>query len=71
MSSSVEFEQRTIDSTEDLLTAIYIQQSRTYDVLMSLLAAEHPDIALELMNNHAAGVIVTPAPALRGEDATD
>jgi hypothetical protein len=68
MSSQTEFEQRTIDGTEDLLTAIYIQASRMYDVLFTLLTADHPELAQSLIKLHEDGVIVTPQPALRGDE---
>lgn len=61
-------EETEISSTEDLLTAIYIQQSRIYDVLVRLLMLQDEDSALKMVDEHARGGLYGPPPALVGED---
>lgn len=57
-----------IQSMQELLAGIYIQNLRVYDVLMTLLALENPEKANELEQIHTEGRIVGPDPALKIED---
>lgn len=59
-------ETKELDSLEDLLTAIYIQQSRVYDVMLAILALSSEETAETLMKLHAEGDLMSPPPALKG-----
>ncbi len=61
-------ESKEIDNIEDLLTAVYIQTSRLYDVMMTLLGLQNEQAALELATRHEQGILIGPAPALKGTD---
>jgi hypothetical protein len=61
-------EERGLDDSVDLLTAIYIQQSRMYDVIVALLSETNPEMAARIVTAHAAGEILGPVPALKGAD---
>jgi hypothetical protein len=61
-------DEKQITDLEDLVTALYIQTSRIYDVLVTLLAIQNPDEAMQLLEQHKEGIIVTPVPALKGDD---
>jgi hypothetical protein len=61
-------EEKTLESTEEILTAIYIQQSRMYDVLLLLLGLQSQELVETIMNKHAVGELLSPPPALKGTD---
>jgi len=61
-------EEREIDDVTDLLTAIYIQQSRMYDILVRMLMLQDQDVALSMVEAHAKGELYGPPPALVGEN---
>lgn len=64
-------ESKEIESIEDLLTAIYIQNSRLYDVMVRLLMLQDQESALAMVEAHAKGELYGPPPALIGEEATE
>lgn len=61
-------ENRDITDIQDLLTAIYIQQSRTYDVLLAILSGQDKPLAASIIEQHAAGQLLSPPPALIGDE---
>ena len=57
-----------IQSMQELLAGIYIQNLRVYDVLMALLVLQNREVANSLEELHAEGKVVGPDPALKVED---
>lgn len=64
-------EERELNDAVDLLTAIYIQQSRVYDVLVALLSETNPQLASTIVTAHGAGEILGPVPALKGTEENE
>jgi hypothetical protein len=66
-------EQRLLDNEIDLLTAVYIQMSRIYDLMYVIADASGVDKEklAEIQKLHGAGNILTPPPALAAEEAAD
>jgi len=66
-------EQRLLDNEIDLLTAIYIQSSRIYDLMYILADASGVDKEklAEIQKLHGEGNILTPPPALAAEENED
>lgn len=54
---------------QELLSAIYIQLARNYDLLC--LIAKDEDKVLELHQRHTEGKVFAPAPALVMDDNND
>jgi hypothetical protein len=61
-------EEKTLEGVDEILTAIYIQQSRMYDVLLLLLGLQSQELVETIMNSHEKGVLLSPPPALKGTD---
>lgn len=61
-------EEREIDDVTDLLTAIYIQQSRVYDILVRMLMLQDQEVAIAMVEAHEKGELYGPPPALVGEN---
>lgn len=59
-----EVEHYTNDNILEMLTAIYITQRRTYDVLARLLYNLDEEEANTLIRIHAEGGFVTPEPSM-------
>lgn len=66
--SGDEMSDEQIQSMQELLAGIYIQNLRIYDVLMSMFSLKHSGRADELEKLHAEGKILGPDPALNVED---
>ncbi len=66
--SGDEMSDEQIQSMQELLAGVYIQNLRIYDVLMSMLAIQNPGRADELEKLHSEGKILGPDPALNVED---
>jgi hypothetical protein len=61
-------ENKDITDIQDLLTAIYIQQSRAYDVLLAILGGQDKSLAASIIEQHEAGQLLSPPPALIGDE---
>jgi hypothetical protein len=58
-------------SAENINTVLFIQQSRIYDTLMSILTLLDKDVAKDLLELHSSGNILTPMPVFNGNFITD
>lgn len=56
------------EAIQELVAGIYIQQLRTYDILMTLLTLQNPEKADALEKMHSEGKVLGPDPALSIED---
>lgn len=56
-----------LQSMQELLAGIYIQNLRVYDVLMTLLSLQNVVKANELEKLHEEGKVLAPDPALNVE----
>ena len=56
-----------IQSIQELLAGIYIQNLRVYDVLMTLLSLQNVEKANQLEQLHEEGRVLAPDPALKVE----
>jgi len=67
---SEEVVSKFLDNELDLLTAIYIQISRMYDLmyLIADAAGADKDKLAEIQKLHGEGILLTPAPALKGDE---
>jgi hypothetical protein len=61
-------ENKQIADTQDILTAIYIQQSRVYDVLLAILSGQDKPLAASIIEAHERGELLSPPPALIGDE---
>jgi len=61
----------TANGMSDFEMSVFIQNQRTYDVLMALLTNTAPDVARDLLEMHSAGAFMGPAPRFSGNFVAD
>ena len=58
-------------AAENIGVVTFIQLSRIYDVLLAILADSNEEMHLELLQAHAAGLLLGPSPVFQGRFLTD
>lgn len=58
-------------SPENALPVLVIQLSRVYDVLVTLLRVQNPELAKMIVSEHAQGKLLSPPPRFIMEEDDD
>lgn len=62
----MEEEDDMTESVSDMQMSLFITQARIYDVLLALLTETNKEVAKDLLELHASGMLMGPVPAFNG-----